>query len=132
MSRFLLLRSRSERRRDERKTHRFLPLELKTRSGAGLGITVFGIAYMFVHDGLVHRRFPVGPVARVPWLRRVAAAHRLHHTEKYGGAPFGMFLGPQELEGIPGATEELDRLVEAAEEAERASAAVFGGGGKRR
>ncbi|KAJ6712523.1 BETA-CAROTENE 3-HYDROXYLASE 1 CHLOROPLASTIC [Salix purpurea] len=25
--------------------------------GAGLGITVFGMAYMFVHDGLVHRRF---------------------------------------------------------------------------
>jgi beta-carotene 3-hydroxylase len=23
--------------------------------GSGLGITLFGIAYMFVHDGLVHR-----------------------------------------------------------------------------
>ena len=98
--------------------------------GAGLGITVFGIAYMFVHDGLVHRRFPVGPIAQVPWLRRVAVAHRLHHTEKYGGAPYGMFLGPQELEGIPGAAEELDRLVEAAEEAERA-AAVLGAGGRK-
>ena len=97
--------------------------------GAGLGITVFGIAYMFVHDGLVHRRFPVGPIAQVPWLRRVAVAHRLHHTEKYGGAPYGMFLGPQELEGIPGAAEELDRLVEAAEEAERAAAVLAAGGG---
>ncbi len=27
--------------------------------GAGLGITLFGIMYMFIHDGLVHRRFPV-------------------------------------------------------------------------
>ncbi|KAJ7010602.1 hypothetical protein NC653_001153 [Populus alba x Populus x berolinensis] len=45
--------------------------------GAGLGITVFGMAYMFVHDGLVHRRFPVGPVANVPYLRRVAAAHQV-------------------------------------------------------
>jgi len=27
--------------------------------GMGLGITLFGIAYMFVHDGLVHKRFPV-------------------------------------------------------------------------
>merc|ERR1711988_830597 len=26
--------------------------------GAGLGITCFGMLYMFVHDGLVHRRFP--------------------------------------------------------------------------
>jgi beta-carotene 3-hydroxylase len=32
---------------------------------------------MFVHDGLVHRRFPVGPVANVPYLRRVAAAHQV-------------------------------------------------------
>ncbi|XP_038907153.1 beta-carotene 3-hydroxylase, chloroplastic-like isoform X2 [Benincasa hispida] len=45
--------------------------------GAGLGITVFGMAYMFVHDGLVHRRFPLGPIAAVPYLRRVAAAHHV-------------------------------------------------------
>ncbi|KAJ1380535.1 beta-carotene hydroxylase, partial [Sesbania bispinosa] len=38
--------------------------------GAGLGITVFGMAYMFVHDGLVHKRFPVGPIADVPYFRR--------------------------------------------------------------
>ncbi|KAL0728834.1 hypothetical protein Bca4012_024927 [Brassica carinata] len=44
--------------------------------GAGLGITVFGIAYMFVHDGLVHKRFPVGPIANVPYFRKVAAAHQ--------------------------------------------------------
>lgn len=43
----------------------------------GLGITVFGMAYMFVHDGLVHRRFPVGPIANVPYLQRVAAAHQV-------------------------------------------------------
>lgn len=29
--------------------------------GGGLGISLFGIMYMFVHDGLVHRRFPVRP-----------------------------------------------------------------------
>ncbi|OMP11005.1 Fatty acid hydroxylase [Corchorus capsularis] len=48
--------------------------------GAGLGITVFGMAYMFVHDGLVHRRFPVGPIAHVPYLRKVAAAHQVIST----------------------------------------------------
>lgn len=63
--------------------------------GAGLGITLFGIAYMFVHDGLVHRRFPVGPIAQLPYMRRVSVAHRLHHSEKYGGVPWGLFLGPQ-------------------------------------
>ncbi|KAM5557430.1 beta-carotene hydroxylase 2, chloroplastic [Rosa sericea] len=45
--------------------------------GAGLGITVFGMAYMFVHDGLVHKRFPVGPIANVPYFRKVAAAHQI-------------------------------------------------------
>ena len=82
--------------------------------GAGLGITLFGIMYMFVHDGLVHKRFPVGPIADLPYLKRVAVAHKLHHSEKYGGVPFGMFLGPQELEAL-GAGPELDRLCAEAE-----------------
>jgi beta-carotene 3-hydroxylase len=80
--------------------------------GAGLGITVFGMAYMFVHDGLVHRRFPVGPIADVPYLQRVAAAHQLHHADKFNGVPYGIFLGPKELEEVGGG-EELDKLVKA-------------------
>ncbi|KAF9689306.1 hypothetical protein SADUNF_Sadunf01G0078500 [Salix dunnii] len=75
--------------------------------GADLGITVFGMAYMFVHDGLVHQRFPVGPVANVPYLRRVAAAHQPHHADKFDGVPYGLFLGPNELEEVGG----LDELV---------------------
>jgi hypothetical protein len=43
----------------------------------GLGITMFGMAYMFVHDGLVHRRFTVGPIADFPYLQKVAAAHQV-------------------------------------------------------
>lgn len=82
--------------------------------GAGLGITLFGIMYMFIHDGLVHKRFPVGPIAELPYLKRVAIAHQLHHSEKYGGVPWGMFLGPQELEAV-GAGPELDRLVKEAD-----------------
>ncbi|CAL9226834.1 unnamed protein product [Arabidopsis halleri] len=78
--------------------------------GAGLGITVFGIAYMFVHDGLVHKRFPVGPIADVPYLRKVAAAHQLHHTDKFNGVPYGLFLGPKELEEV-GGNEELDKEI---------------------
>ncbi len=123
--------------------------------GAGLGITLYGMAYMFVHDGLVHRcagpswlrasclatrcaaarlptaeprgpgclpllqfsrRFPVGPIARVPLLRRIAAAHQLHHTGRLGGAPWGMFLGPQEVEALPGGRRELDMMVAAGAE----------------
>lgn len=78
--------------------------------GAGLGITVFGMAYMFVHDGLVHRRFPVGPIANVPYFRRVAAAHQLHHSDKFNGVPYGLFLGPKELEEV-GGIEELEKEI---------------------
>ncbi|CAI0546509.1 unnamed protein product [Linum tenue] len=78
--------------------------------GAGLGITVFGMAYMFVHDGLVHKRFPVGPIANVPYFRKVAAAHQLHHTEKFEGVPYGLFLGPKELEEV-GGLEELEKEI---------------------
>ncbi|KAK9829178.1 hypothetical protein WJX72_004346 [[Myrmecia] bisecta] len=79
--------------------------------GAGLGITLFGCMYMFVHDGLVHKRFPVGPLANLPYLQRVAAAHQLHHANKFGGKPWGLFLGPLEVESQEGGREELDRLV---------------------
>ncbi|KAB1204897.1 Beta-carotene 3-hydroxylase, chloroplastic [Morella rubra] len=78
--------------------------------GAGLGITVFGMAYMFVHDGLVHKRFPVGPIANVPYFRRVAAAHQLHHSDKFSGVPYGLFLGPKELEEV-GGLEELEKEI---------------------
>lgn len=63
--------------------------------GFGAGMTAFGAAYLLVHDGLVHGRLPVGFLARVPWLRKVAEAHKVHHVAN--GAPFGLFLGPQEL-----------------------------------
>ena len=56
---------------------------------AGVGVTLYGIAYAFVHDGAVHRRLPTGT-----WFRgrveRLVAAHRIHHQT--GGEPFGMLL----------------------------------------
>ena len=43
----------------------------------GLGIIVLGMAYMFVHDGFIHRGFPVGPIADVLYLLKVAATHQV-------------------------------------------------------
>lgn len=63
--------------------------------GAGAGMTAFGLAYVVVHDGLVHGRLPVAFLARVPYLRRVRDAHAVHHAR--GRAPYGLFLGPREL-----------------------------------
>jgi beta-carotene 3-hydroxylase len=69
--------------------------------GVGLGMTVFGAAYVVVHDGLVHGRLPVRALLVWPlvggYLRRVVDAHRRHHDDPAGGAPFGLFLGPWEL-----------------------------------
>ena len=90
--------------------------------GSGLGITVFGMAYMFVHDGLIHKRFPVGPIASVPYFQRLDAAHKIHHADKYEGAPWGLFLAEQELEDM-GVAWELQALVDAQEAAKEAAAA---------
>ncbi len=60
--------------------------------GAGVGMTLFGAAYVVCHDGFVHRRLPVGWLARVPYFANVARAHRVHHA--LGGAPYGFFAAP--------------------------------------
>ena len=56
----------------------------------GAGITLYGAAYLFVHDLYIHRRIP-----RFTWtcapLERVREAHRIHHL--WAGEPFG-FLFP--------------------------------------
>ena len=63
--------------------------------GVGLGVTVYGTAYFVVHDGLAHGRLPVAFLRRSRWLRRIRAAHEIHHRQ--GGAPYGLFAGPAEL-----------------------------------
>ena len=67
--------------------------------GAGLGMTIFGMAYVVLHDGLVHGRLPVRFLLRWRYFRRVRAAHLVHHAR--GGEPFGLFAGPRELRGRP-------------------------------
>jgi beta-carotene 3-hydroxylase len=63
--------------------------------GVGMGMTVFGMAYVAVHDGVIHRRLPTGPLGRLPGMARIREAHLAHHRR--AGPPFGMFFGPSEL-----------------------------------
>jgi beta-carotene 3-hydroxylase len=63
--------------------------------GAGIGMTLFGVAYVIVHDGLVHGRLPVAGLAKIPFFARIRAAHLEHHAR--GREPFGLFLGPREI-----------------------------------
>ena len=56
-----------------------------------LGFTIYGVLYGFVHDGLVHQRWPFRVSAKRGYLLRLVHAHRLHHhtTTKDGAVSFG-------------------------------------------
>ena len=46
----------------------------------GVGMTIYGFLYFVVHDGLVHRRWPLRHVPKAGYLKRLVQAHRLHHA----------------------------------------------------
>jgi beta-carotene 3-hydroxylase len=56
---------------------------------AAVGITAYGVAYLVVHELVIHRRLPA-PVPELRYLRWLRDAHRAHHVD--GGEPFGMLL----------------------------------------
>ena len=62
----------------------------------GLGLVAYGLFYALLHDGLVHRRLPVGITPRRGYLKRLVQAHRLHHavTERDGAVSFGFLYAP--------------------------------------
>ncbi|XES83673.1 sterol desaturase family protein [Franconibacter pulveris] len=57
----------------------------------GAGMTLYGLFYFLVHDGLVHRRWPFNYIPRRGYLKRLYQAHRLHHAVngKEGCVSFG-------------------------------------------
>lgn len=67
---------------------------------AGLGMTAYGLAYLFLHDILNHKRFGIHIMPRSGYLRAVLRSHRLHHArrEKDGCISFG-FLVPLRFPG---------------------------------
>jgi len=59
-----------------------------------LGVTLYGVLYALVHDGLVHRRFPFPVRADRGYLLRLVRAHHLHHMTRGrdGAVSFGFLL----------------------------------------
>ncbi|MEO6121603.1 MAG: sterol desaturase family protein [Acidimicrobiales bacterium] len=55
----------------------------------GVGQTLYGLAYAFVHEIYIHRRLGLvrGRCRPLEWLKD---SHRIHHL--YGGEPYGMLL----------------------------------------
>lgn len=65
-------------------------------AAAGLGMTAYGLGYLFLHDALAHGRFGRIRPPRHPYLRRLIKAHRIHHARsaKEGCRSFGFLLAP--------------------------------------
>lgn len=62
----------------------------------GAGMTLYGALYFFVHDGLVHQRWPWRWVPRSGYLKRLYQAHRMHHAVhgREGCVSFGFLWAP--------------------------------------
>ncbi len=62
----------------------------------GLGITIYGIAYFFVHDIFIHQRFKIFRNANQMYFRAIRRGHKMHHKHlgKEDGECFGMLWVP--------------------------------------
>lgn len=67
-------------------------------TAAGLGMTMYGLLYMLVHDGYIHKRLPVGFLHRFAIMRRIRDDHLYHHTGD-PGAHFGLFFWNRSYDG---------------------------------
>lgn len=63
-----------------------------------LGLTIYGLLYGFVHDGLVHQRWPFFVKTHGRYMKRLVQAHRLHHAvhTRDGAVSFG-FLWAEDV-----------------------------------
>ncbi|UFH32366.1 sterol desaturase family protein [Chryseobacterium sp. C-71] len=61
-----------------------------------IGITLYGMAYFFVHDIFIHQRFKFLRDTQNPYLLAIRRAHKQHHkhTEKEMGECFGFLWVP--------------------------------------
>jgi beta-carotene 3-hydroxylase len=66
---------------------------------AGLGITLYGLAYFLIHEIFIHRRFKFFRDTDIAYFKAVRKAHKLHHKhlEKENGDFFGMLWVPFDL-----------------------------------
>lgn len=66
-----------------------------------LGILLYGLIYTFIHDGLVHQRYPWKWVPKRGYFKRVVQAHKVHHAvmTREGAVSFGFVwaMDPQKL-----------------------------------
>jgi len=63
---------------------------------AGLGITLYGVAYFLIHDIFIHQRFKVFRNVDNRYFKAIRRAHKVHHKHlgKEDGECFGMLWVP--------------------------------------
>jgi beta-carotene 3-hydroxylase len=64
----------------------------------GFGIALYGLAYFFVHDIIIHQRFKILTKSKNIYVLALRRAHKMHHKHigKYDGESFGMlFIHPK-------------------------------------
>ena len=62
----------------------------------GIGITMYGFSYFFVHDIFIHQRLKVLQQTKNPYLKAIRRAHKQHHKHisKENGECFGFLRVP--------------------------------------
>ena len=62
----------------------------------GIGITMYGFSYFFVHDIFIHQRLKVLHQTKNPYLKAIRRAHKQHHKHisKENGECFGFLWVP--------------------------------------
>lgn len=62
----------------------------------GIGITLYGMAYFFVHDIFIHQRISLLRNTKNPYLLGIRRAHKQHHKHvgKFPGECFGFLWVP--------------------------------------
>ena len=65
-----------------------------TRLLIGIGITLYGIFYLLVHDLLSHQRLNILTRTNNPYLKALRKAHKIHHKNlgKNDGKNFGFLF----------------------------------------
>lgn len=62
----------------------------------GLGITLYGMAYFFIHDIFIHQRLKIFTRTENPYFKALRRAHKQHHKHltKEDGECFGFLYVP--------------------------------------
>ena len=66
----------------------------------GVGILLYGIAYLIFHDIIVHRRIKIQFKAKSSYMKRIMNAHYVHHKvhTKQVAKSFGFLFAPKKYD----------------------------------